>query len=462
MNINQIDPSPGIESAILTFPVDNYFGDGSYSFIIKAETLHEPRLLTTSCYKIPLFAIRADLYTSSGELSIMLGRADNSVPQSQVFLLPRYVKDVPDHIFDIAFQNWQIIQVRMDKIALQAAPIPTEMILIHQGVEQLVSAYDLLSPNGSMSLEIPGALDVWNGLSLFLLQSHNYEYNLFVDNGEIVLRRSGYEVRSRPEGVRAKLAVWISWSPTKLQVMLPNNAGQTNWSVITPVVVPPKSLYQLAMIKMLQPTTGFASVEAFRTAVHEVLHSLKDSITEFGAYNGFWDQRYQGKRKQLPTPKKETDIHRQLILPLNDWAKMRSVEIVPENETAVGKLDICFIGNIEGQGPVPFCVEVKLAHARDLLHGLEIQLPDYMKTKRAMYGAYVVLWFKGDWFGLPASETIHHLREKIVPGNYEPIASELDELEFALVSKTTIAPNLRNIRVFILDLSKPVSASKKK
>ena len=51
------------------------------------------------------------------------------------------------------------------------------------------------------------------------------------------------------------------------------------------------------------------------------------------------------------------------------------VEVVPENETAVGKLDICFIGNVTGQGPVSFYVEVKLAHAQDLEHGLDVQLP---------------------------------------------------------------------------------------
>lgn len=229
----------------------------------------------------------------------------------------------------------------------------------------------------------------------------------------------------------------------------------------TPIVVPPKSLLQLARHKKLQLTTSFATVEAFRTAVHEALCSLQYDIMESGAYNGFWDQRYQGKRKEKPTPKRETDIHRQILLPLYDWAKMRSIEIVPENETAVGKLDICFIGNVERQGPVPFCVEVKLAHARDLEHGLEKQLPEYISSKRAVYGAYVVLWFKGIWFDLPSTETIRNLRERIVPGNYESMPSELAELEFALVSKTAIEPHLRNIRVFLLDVSKPINASKK-
>lgn len=140
---------------------------------------------------------------------------------------------------------------------------------------------------------------------------------------------------------------------------------------------------------------------------------------------------------------------------------MRSVEVIPENETAVGRLDICCVGSVDGQGPVPFCIEVKLAHASDLEHGLEVQLPEYMASKRALYGAFVVLWFKGDWFTLPSAQTIHQIRERIVRGDDEPKPSELAELDFALINRTVARPHLRNIRVFVLDVTKPISASKK-
>lgn len=460
MIIQEVEPSPGIESARLEFPSEGYWGTGVYTFAVKAEVMSEPRLITTSCYNIPLFAIRADLSAPSGQLLVTIGPADNTMPFSRGFLLPRYIKALPEHVFEVSFQHWQVVEAKMNGTVLDTAPVPTDIILVHQDIEQIASACDLLRPTGSVPLVISGDLDALHGQSLFLLKSHGYEFHLFIDDGEIVLRRSGYEIRACSDS-SARMMVWITWSPTQLQLMLPANQSQTAWSIATPAVVPPKSLFHLARAKKLQPTTSFATVEAFRTAVHEALCSLRGDIAESGAYNGFWDQRYRGRRKEKPTPKRETDIHRQILLLLYDWAKMRSVEIVPEYETAVGRLDICFIGNVEGQGPVPFCVEVKLAHAQDLEHGLETQLPDYMSAKRAMYGAYVVLWFKGGWFHLPSTETIHCLRERIVRGNYEPLPSESAELEFALVSKTAIEAHLRNIRVFILDVSKPISASKK-
>lgn len=460
MLITQSNPSPGVEAARLEFPFEGYLGTGVYQFEVKGNVLSEPRLTTTSCYKVPLFAIRADLNSKTGELWVGVGRADDSAPETVGFLLPRFIKDVPDHNVEVQFQNWQIIEARMDGAVLGHAPIPTEVILIFHGVEQIVSACDLLRPNGSVALEVSGNLEALDGAPLFLLQSHDYRFQLLVDDGELVLQRSGYEIRARPD-TDSKSIIWVVWSQTQLQLMLPFNRDQTIWTVRTPIAVPPKSLLQLARVKKLQPTTSFESVEAFRTAVHEAFCSLQDDLAETGAYNGFWNQHYEGRRKSTPVPKRETDIHRQLLLQLIDWAKMRSVEIVPENETAVGKLDICFIGHVVGQGPVSFCVEVKLAHAQDLLHGLETQLPEYMAVKRAKYGAYVVLWFKGDWFDLPSRQTIHNLRQQILPGDYEPPTPELAELGSVLTTKAAITLELTNIRVFVLDMTKPTSASKK-
>jgi hypothetical protein len=84
-----------------------------------------------------------------------------------------------------------------------------------------------------------------------------------------------------------------------------------------------------------------------------------------------------------------------------------------------------------------------------------------MLSKRAMYGTYLVIWFKGTWFDLPETETIRKIRDRMIPDIPASKQSELSELEFTLVTKTAITHHLRNIRVFVLDVSKPVTASKK-
>lgn len=460
MVISQANPSPDIESASVEFPIADYYGAGTYTFVIRRETLQEPRLITTSCYKEPLFAIKADLNISTGELWVAVGPADSRVPQSLGFLLPRYLREVSEHSFKVSFRDWQIAGASMDDTPLQLAPIPTEIILIHHGIEQLVSVCDLLRPHGTFCLKISGDIRALGRIPLFQLQSQIYDFQLLLEDQDVVLKRCGMEVRA-PLIQCEDWALWIIWSPTMLQLMEPEAQGQTIWSVTTPTVMPPRSLLRLARAKKLQPSSSFASIEAFRTAVHEALCNLVDDVAESGAYSGFWDQRYQGKRKSKPLPKKETDIHRQILLPLYDWAKMRSVEIIPENETAVGKLDICLIGSVEGQGPVPFCIEVKLAHAQDLEHGLETQLPEYMATKRARYGAYVVVWFKGEWFSRPSANTIRNLWRRVLPGYAQPVSPHADELGAALTTKVLLDPRLHDIRVFVLDVTKSDSASKK-
>jgi hypothetical protein len=304
MVISQENPSPGIKSASLKFPLTDRYETGSYAFVIEAKALFEPRMITTSCYKEPLFAIRVDLNTSTGEMLASIGLADNRLPQSLSFLLPRYIKDLPEHRFEISFQNWQILSAKMDAIPLQIAPNPTEIILIHHGIESVVSVWDLLRPNGTIPLKLSGDFDSWNGLSLFWLFAENYEFHLFVDANELVLRRSGYEVRTPIKPI-TKSMVWVTWAPTQINLYLSENPLEA-CSTITTISTPPKSLFQLARAKKLQPTNSFASVDSFRTSIHEALCSLQYDIAEAGAYNGFWDQNYQGKRKHNPTPKKET------------------------------------------------------------------------------------------------------------------------------------------------------------
>ena len=158
----------------------------------------------------------------------------------------------------------------------------------------------------------------------------------------------------------------------------------------------------------------------------------------------------------MPTPKSEPHIQPTLALLLQHWAVVRSVKLVREARTAVGDLDFALVGHIADQGPTSICVEAKLAHARDLVHGLETQLPQYMEREGSRYGAYVVLWFRGAWFQRP---TFGQLR-----GIYPPLISDPPtpaDLQAALTARTMRADrrDLGRIRVFVIDVTKPPTAS---
>lgn len=67
---------------------------------------------------------------------------------------------------------------------------------------------------------------------------------------------------------------------------------------------------------------------------------------------------------------------------------------------------IMFLDRVKGRGIRRFCAEFKHAHSPGIFKGIEVQLPLYMQNKNAEYGAYCVLYFKGDWFDKPKNKTM--------------------------------------------------------
>ena len=63
------------------------------------------------------------------------------------------------------------------------------------------------------------------------------------------------------------------------------------------------------------------------------------------------------------------------------------VDISPEADTGVGKLDFKFSQGASSR----VIIEMKLSNNRDLLNGYVTQLPEYMKSQNAVYGIYVVV-----------------------------------------------------------------------
>ena len=68
-------------------------------------------------------------------------------------------------------------------------------------------------------------------------------------------------------------------------------------------------------------------------------------------------------------------------------AKGADIDISPEADTGVGKLDFKF-----SQGSTSrVIIETKLSNNKDLIHGYVTQLPEYMNSQHGTYGIYVVV-----------------------------------------------------------------------
>ncbi len=87
------------------------------------------------------------------------------------------------------------------------------------------------------------------------------------------------------------------------------------------------------------------------------------------------------------------------------------------------------------------CIEFKRAHATDLVHGLKVQLVEYMRRKQTDFGIYVVLDFgpgypQTDHFTLPDGKPLgsglnHQL--SLISGLMRPFS--IRTLVFELIDK---------------------------
>ncbi len=87
---------------------------------------------------------------------------------------------------------------------------------------------------------------------------------------------------------------------------------------------------------------------------------------------------------------KSEDYAQELLYVLSEAylkAKGFDIDVSPEADTGVGKLDFKFSQGSNSR----VIIETKLSNNKDLLHGFVTQLPDYMKAQDAVYGIYVVV-----------------------------------------------------------------------
>ncbi len=327
-----------------------------------------------------------------------------------------------------------------------------------------LTASDLLLTSGTITFEMSRDNIRRLDIVLFDLNTDDFRFRMAIRNGAILLERGKDRAIISPnlENNAEKRRVFAIWDPSMLMIRCGTSKDDEVVQVTeTAIIIPPTSVIRFARYQNLIPTNVFPNTEAFRNSVYELLVNLQDDIERLGTYNPFWDEFYEGRKKGNPTPKRETDIHPTLNLLFADWSLLHFVEVIRENQTGVGNLDFCFVGFVSDVGPVSLCVEVKKAHADDIVHGLEVQLPLYMERKRAQYGAYLVLWFKGDWFDEPTLTDIQNISSAWIEDSDKlPTQANLENLEFALNGITLSNPKLQNIRAFIIDASKPIMASK--
>ena len=305
------------------------------------------------------------------------------------------------------------------------------IIEVSPAFKGVITVADLLTTEGTLQFST-NRNSVNEGGVLFQLIYDNFVFILSIQNSSIVFQRN--EV----------VMVFAIWTHETLTLHCIAGKDDKRAKVQTIPTATPLQLIRLARKNSLIPMEKYSTEEDLREKIHSCLMTINEKIREADAFKSFWNITYSGNTIIDRKPKKEVEIQPLIHCFLSDQMLLSNIEVIPEHKTGEGNLDFLFIGYVEGQGMSRFCAEFKLAHSQDLNKGLLQQLPAYMSVSKATYGAYCVLNYKGGWFDLP--------------GLPEEMALDI-HLSLVLAKGDNLF--CQNIRVFIFELAKIKTASKK-
>jgi len=241
--------------------------------------------------------------------------------------------------------------------------------------------------------------------TLFAVSSPGYSMSLAMRGGAVHFVRNGF-VASKPIGPLARsFQILLSWKLDQIQLaLIVDDEDRGCCSVDTPILVVPPTVIRRARELSLLPRVSYASPSEFAASFIEGLSQLRQKIEI--SRRSFWDYQKQGGSRGNPIPKLEPQSMALIASLLDDHAAVGGYELDREPSTGVGSPDLKAVAPLTKGGLARIAVEGKNAHAADLRHGLQHQLPAYMHSVSADYGVYLVLWFKCAEFPNPPAEQV--------------------------------------------------------
>jgi len=113
----QEHPGPGVNYSEIYIPDDQDLGTGQYTAAFHPETVAKGEPVMSWAVNPPVFQISLSLDTNTKEISVLLGKADGSSPESRrVFILPENVDLADTCTAETHFKEWQV-----ERLALNAS-----------------------------------------------------------------------------------------------------------------------------------------------------------------------------------------------------------------------------------------------------------------------------------------------------------------------------------------------------
>jgi hypothetical protein len=280
-----------------------------------------------------------------------------------------------------------------------------------------LSFVDVLNSECTIACWLPHPLP--QSGDLLRISDRNFELRLSLRPGMATLSRNGVEISMpllpKKEGWMAGLCMLVAtWTPSTLLLFNGENTQQE----VTPVTVVPFTLLQYARKASVVPVTLYNTPEQFHGELLNAVRNLTGKVETSRMHGNVWDYQLEGQRIVSKRPKRETENHHAIHCLLSDIALAKNFEIIPEATSGSGNCDFLMTAPLSDGTSVKCCLEFKNAHSKDIVHGLEVQLPSYMATHATDLGFYVLLWFKGEGFDEPL-DTKLQLARRLAPTLYK-------------------------------------------
>lgn len=162
--------------------------------------------------------------------------------------------------------------------------------------------------------------------------------------------------------------------------------------------------------------------------------TIKKSIEFSGLYKSLWKNE-NGSEMPVSEPEAQEVLYNQI----KDIAEIKGIKVMREPVASGGSLDFHF-HYTKNDISMNVCVELKNAHHNLLAHGINMQLPLYIKDVGRKEGIFLVLWYKTDGFTKPTKYT------------------SIKDLEDFLIKEV---PKKLTIKPLIIDCTPKISPSKK-
>lgn len=326
--------------------------------------------------------------------------------------------------------------------------MPEPEVYISPGFLGALTPKDLLQSEGTIHFALSN-LQMNSNEVFFIVHGFGFKFTLYIKDKIISFLRNDFlsQVILDEFSDSSEIHFMAMWSINELRFFLRCKQDKDimkSIKVETDPASPPQKLIKWARQQTLIPQNSFESEEMFRSAIHEALNEINNKIHRTNSYKSFWNIEYEGQKIIKRTPKTETEVQPLIHALLSDHLFLKGIEVFPETHTGAGNIDFLFSASLVTGGISKIAGEFKLAHSKDLIHGMTDQLPEYMRAHQCTYGIYCILNYKGDWFQKPKT-----------PENRDLY------FHLSMETKNYSVPELEFIRPFVFDLAKPKTASKK-